>query len=92
MKFTPKHTGCCFCSQSVFREDRRTRKAKLIIPLKLFMKILLCFTKLRTVTFIKDKDNLLLIDRQGSLCLHQVIQFLNCRYDNLVIVLVNVSF
>ena len=64
MEFTTKHTGCCLCSQCVCRKYRCTSKSKLIISLKLFLKILLCFTKLRTMTLIKDKDYLLTIDRQ----------------------------
>ena len=55
------------------------------------MEILLRFSKLRTVCFIKNENHLFLIYCQIIFTFQKVIQFLNRGYDDLIIILFNIS-
>ena len=91
MQFTPEDTRCSLCPQRILRKDRRTRKTKLIVTLKLALEILLSLAKLRTVALVKDENNLLIIDRQLPFTPHQIIQLLNSRDNNLIIIKLNIT-
>ena len=90
MQLTAEHTGRSLRPQSILRKDRGTRKAKLVISLESLFQILLRFSELGTVALIEDKYNLLLIDRQVAFALHEVVQLLNGRDNDFVVILLYV--
>ena len=90
MQLTAEHTGRSLRPQSILRKDRGTRKAKLVISLEPLFQILLRFSELGTVALIENKYNLFLINGQVAFALHEVVQLLNGRNDNLVVILLYV--
>ena len=91
MQLSSKNTCCGLCTQCILREYRRSGKTKLVVLFELLFQVLLSLAKLRTVAFVKYKDHLLMIYRQITLTLHEVIQFLNSGYNNLIIILLNIA-
>ena len=63
MQLTAKHTGSRFCSQSVLWEDWCAGESELIELLELLLEIPLCLTELTAMTFVKDEDDMLAVDR-----------------------------
>ena len=57
-----KHAARGFSTQGVFRENWRTGKAKLVVLFEFFLQVFLRFTELASMTLIKNKDNLLVVD------------------------------
>ncbi|MNI18002.1 hypothetical protein D3C73_713960 [compost metagenome] len=58
---------------------------------ELALQVLLRFTKLTAMAFIENEDDALRIDRQVAFGLHQIVQFLDRRDDDLVVVFCQVS-
>ena len=91
MQLAAKHTGGGVCAQRVLREDGRASKAKLVELLELFLQVFLCLAKLAAMAFIENKDHLLAVNRQVSFALYQIVELLDGRNDDLVIILVQIT-
>ena len=92
VQFVSENVFRCFCSCSIFAEDRRACKAELIKALELSLQVFLCFAKLRAMAFVEDKHHLLTINLQVGFAFHQVVQLLNGGNDNSIIFFQDVSF
>ena len=91
VQLSAKHTGCGVCAQRVLREDRRAGKAKLVELLELILQVFLCLAKLAAMAFIENKDHLLAVNRQVSFALYQIVELLDGRDDDLVVILVQIT-
>ena len=92
VQFKTKYAVGGFCTQCIFRENRRTGKPELAELFELLFEVFLSFPKLRTVAFIKDKHYLLAVDGQGGFTFYEVVQFLNSGYDDFIIIFFDVPF
>ena len=92
VQFTPKNAGGCFWAQRIFWENRCSCKAKLIKLFEFTLQVFLGFTKLRAMTFIEDKNHLLIINWQFIFAFHQVIKFLDGGNHDFIIIACQVFF
>lgn len=73
------------------REDWRAGKTELIEAFEFLFQVFLSFAKLAAVTFVKDKDDLLVVNGKISFGLHQVIKLLDGGDNDFVVIFINIT-
>ena len=73
MQLCSEHIRSSIRPQCILRKNWCSRKTELIIFFKRFLNILLCISKLRTMTFIINQHTVLVIDFMIRIFLHKLI-------------------
>ena len=74
MQLTPEYALGVLIAQCILAsKDRRAGKTKLIETFELLLQVFLGFTKLAAMALIEDKHHLLVVHRQVTFALHQVV-------------------
>ena len=76
----------------VDREDRRSGKAEQVVPAEVLHNRRVHIAELGTMAFVKDDDNVLLIDRVTGIFLDKGCQLLNGRNDDMAVLVLKLLF
>ena len=76
----------------VDREDRRSGKAEQMVLAEILHNRRVHIAELRAMAFVKDDDNVLLIDRMTWIFLDKGCQLLNGRNDNMAVLVLKLFF
>lgn len=91
MQFPAGHAGGGVRAQRIFWKDGRAGETELVEPPEFLLQVLLRLTELATVALVENEHYLLVVHRQVTFAVHQVVELLDCGDDDLVVILVQIA-